>query len=211
MDGSTRSSKRGMMAPMLRPRLVVALVVAFALVAASGRGHAGKPTRYFFDLIEVRAVPAIGDHTAELVPAIEAEVRKALAANPRLVLTLTDPPGDGATFPAWKKYLAKQKIDGAYRVNVEITSYEETVEDLDPDEKKIELRLTIRLGIRMFGEVIPMRTMGFSGDGGSTIKADVGRKLRPKDRDFNLHGAIELAVKDALAASLTKIEAQPKK
>lgn len=199
------------MASMPRPRLVVALVLALALVVTTGAARAGKPRRYFFELVEVRAVPAIGEHATELVPAIKAEVEKALAAHPQLVLALTDAPGADATFPAWKKYLAKQKIDGAYRVNVEISSYEESVEDLDPDEKRIELRLTVRLSIRMFGEVIPMRTMGFSGDGGSTVKADVGRKLRPRDRDFNVHGAIELAVKDALAASLAKIETQPKK
>ena len=65
------------------------------------------------------------------------------------------------------------------------------------------------LARELVGEIIPARTMGFTGDGGSTVKADVGRKLRPRDRDFNLAGAIELAVNDALASSLHTLETAP--
>ena len=203
---------RGMMPPMVRsrPSLALALLALLALLAVVGPGaaRAGKPRRYHFALIEVKAAPAVGDHAAELTAAVKAEADKVLTSHPQLVATLTAPPAETAGFPAWKKYLGKQKLDGAYRVNIEITSYEETVEDLDPSDK-IELRLTIRIQLRMFGEVIPLRTMAFTGDGGATVKADVGRRLRPRDRDFNLAGAVELAVGDAVASSLRKLESAP--
>jgi hypothetical protein len=203
-----------MMLPMLRPRPLFALVLAaLAMVAllAPGAAHAGKPKRYHFNLIEVRLAPDLtGDRAvlAGLTTAVKAQADKTLAAHAQLVPTLVAPPAEGASFTEWNNYLAKEKLDGAYRVNIEITGYEESVEDRDPGDK-VDLRLTIRLQLRMFGEVIPLRTMAFTGDGGSTVKADVGRKLRPKDRDFNLAGAVELAVNDALAASLHRLETAP--
>lgn len=205
----------GMMRPMTGPRVVVALAaLALAVCLAPGAADARPkktpkaPKRYHFALIEVRANPAVAAQHPTLAPAIKAQADRALAANAQLVPALVNPPAEDAGFTAWTKYLKKEKLAGAYRVNVEITGYEELVEDLDPGDKT-ELRLTIRLSLRMFGEVIPLRTIAFTGDGGSTVKAEVGRKLRPKDRDFNLAGAIELAVNDALKASLHTLETAP--
>lgn len=204
------------MPPMLRPHwFALALAVAAMIVAAPADARPKKapkpaaPKRYHFALIEVKAGPDVKlDQAPDLPAAIKAEAEKQMAAHPQLLVALADAPGEDAGFPAWTKYLAKQKLAGAYRVNIEITGYTEELEDKDPGDK-IDLRLVLRLDIKMFGEVIPLRTMAFTGEGGSTVKADVGRKLRPKDRDFNLAGAIELAVKDALAASLHKLETAP--
>jgi hypothetical protein len=201
-----------MMAAMLRPRRVLggalaALVALAVALIALPPAHAGKPKRYHFTLVEVKAAAGVSvDPTA--VAAVKAQAEKVLATHTQLVATLAGAPPLDAGVPVWRKYLAKQKLAGAYRVNLEITGYEETVEDLDPGDK-VELRLTIRLSLRMFGEVIPARTIAFTGDGGSTVKADVGRKLRPKHRDFNLGNAIEVAVDDALATSLRKLESTP--
>lgn len=195
-----------MMGSMVRPSVAVAfaLCALAALLLASPAAQAGKPKRYHFQLVEVKAGAGVTiDPTA--VAAIEAEAKKVLSTHPQLVASLVGAPADDAGFPAWKKYLGKQKLAGAYKVNIEVDGYEESLEDLDPGDK-IELRLTIRLSLRMFGEVIPVRTIAFTGDGSSTIKADVGRRLRPKDREWNLAGVIELAVRDAVAASLRKLE-----
>ncbi|HVV82339.1 MAG TPA: hypothetical protein VHE35_04640 [Kofleriaceae bacterium] len=187
--------------------LVLALAfaaLAALLVAAPHAARAARPKRYYFALVEVKAADGVTVDPA-VVDAIRTQAQKVLATHPQLVASLTDPPDDTAGMPVWRKYLARQKIDGAYRVNIEVNSYEETVEDMDPGDR-VELRLTIRLGLRMFGEVIPVRTMAFTGDGGSTVKADMGKKVRDKDRAFNLDTAIEQAVNDALAASLHKLE-----
>jgi hypothetical protein len=195
---------------MLRPRpvLVGALIalaaLLVALVAAPSAARAGRQKRYHFQLAEVKAADGVAIDESTIA-AIKAQTEKVLATHPQLIGTLVKPPAADASVPVWTKYLRKQKLDGAYRVNLEVTGYEETVEDRDPGTK-VELRLTIRLSLRMFGEVIPMRTIAFTGEGGSTIKADVGRKLRPRDRDFNLAGAIENAVHEALVASLHKLE-----
>lgn len=206
------------MPPMLRPFALLATALALVAVVLASPAEARPkkkppkvtgPKRYHFALIEVKAGPGVKlDQAPDLPAAVKAQADKTLAAHAQLVPTLTAPPDDKASFPVWQKYLAAQKLDGAYRVNIEIIGYEETLEDQDPGDK-VDLRLTIRVELRMFGEVIPLRTMAFTGDGGSTVKAEVGRKLRPKDRDFNLAGAIELAVTDALATSLHKLESAP--
>lgn len=203
-----------MMPSMSRPRLLflIALAALTALAVAAPRAaHAGKPKRYHFALIEVRAGDGIALDKPKLdalTAAVKAQADKTLAAHAQLVPVLTSPPADTATMPVWTKYLAKQKLAGAYRVNLELTGYEESIEDRDPGDK-VDLRLTIRLSLRMFGEVIPTRTIAFTGEGGSTVKADVGRKLRDKDRDFNVAAAVELAVTEALTASLHKLETAP--
>lgn len=190
-----------------RPLLVAAALALAVVLLAAGRADAGKPKRYYFELVEVKAGAGVTVDDAT-VAAIHAQVEKVLATHPQLTGTLVKPPAPDASFTAWKKYLGKQKLAGAYRVNLEVTDYEETLEDQDPGDK-IALRLTIRLSLRMFGEVIPMRTIAFTGDGSSTVKADIGRKLRPRDREFDVGSAIELAVADALTTSLHRLETAP--
>ena len=93
-------------------------------------------------------------------------------------------------------------------MNVEITSYEESLDDKDAAVNQ-EKRLTVRLGLRTFGETFPERVMGFAAEGSATIKVDVGKKLRAADRTFAIKSACEGAVGDALAASLTKLALPP--
>src|SRR5262245_54615552 len=127
MEASTPPSKRGMMPPMLRPRLVpvIAALAVIALLAATaaapGKKKPAAPKRYHFALVEVKAGDGVDLAKAPDLPAaIKAQAEKVLAAHPQLVATLTDPPAQDAGFPVWQKYLAKQKLDGAYRVNIEI-------------------------------------------------------------------------------------------
>ncbi len=188
-----------------RPHSVagVALVALLALLAFPATASAAKK-KYFLsiDQVAVKSVPA--DKTADVLEPTKAEVAKALAGHPQLVASLAgapDPTADAKKFRAWLK---KKRIDGAFKVNVEITSFEEEIEEKDAAINQ-EKRLIIRLSLRMFGETIPERKMGFSGDGSSTIKIDIGKKLRPKDRTYAIQQAIELAVGDALATSLKQL------
>ena len=85
---------------------------------------------------------------------------------------------------------------------------EESLDDKDAAVNQ-EKRLTVRLGLRTFGETFPERVMGFAAEGSATIKVDVGKKLRAADRTFAIKSACEGAVGDALAASLTKLALPP--
>jgi hypothetical protein len=182
--------------------LLLLIVSCFALAARPAA--AGKPKHYYIELIGVTAAADLPASSADAIPIAQAEWSKVLAAHPQVVSTLIGAPDPKAQGKAFKKWLTKKKIAGAYRMNVEITSYEEELEDKDAAVNQ-EKRLIIRLGLRTFGETIPDRVMAFAADGSATIKVDVGKKLRDKDRTFAITAAVEGAVGDAMAASLTKL------
>ena len=185
----------------------VVAVVAL-LFAAPRTADAAKPKKkYFFELAEVKAADSLGQVGKDLAPVTQAQVAKSIAAHEQVVTTLDGAP-DRANAKAFKAYLKKKKLAGAYRVNVELIAFEEELEDKDESVNK-EKRLVIRLSLRTFGETIPDRVMGFSGEGSSTVKLDVGKKLRPKDREYAINQAVELAMNDALASSMEKLAKPP--
>jgi hypothetical protein len=187
--------------------LCTALVAALAVGIVAAPARAAKPKRYHIELIVVTATAGLPAETADALPVCTAEWTKILASHPQLV-TLDGAPDAKLDAKKFKKWLAKKKIAGAFRMNVEITSYEESLDDKDAAVNQ-EKRFTVRLGLRTFGETFPERLMGFAAEGSATIKVDVGKKLRPADRSFAIRSACEGAVADALAASLTKLALPP--
>jgi hypothetical protein len=141
-------------------------------------------------------------------PKVKAQVEKAFAGHPQLVVALDGAPDPKAEPDKFIAHLKKLKLAGAHRVSVEIVDAREETEAME--NRPGEQRLVIRLGIRMFSETIPKRMMGFTGEGSSTIKVEVGKKVRPRDREYAWDQASELAVKDAIAVSLTKLAIPPK-
>ena len=189
--------------PPARVRRALGLLAVLALVGLPATAAAKPKKKYHIALIEVTAAEGLPAESADAIPAARAEVGKQLAAHPQLA-TLDGAPDPAAEPKKFKAWLTKKKIAGAYRMNVEITSYEEVLEDKDASVNQ-EKRLTVRLGLRTFGETIPERKMAFAADGSATIKVDVGKKLRPRDRSFAIESAVEGAVRDALSASLVKL------
>lgn len=191
------------------PLFVLILGVAAAVLATAARpADAAKPKKkYFFELAEVKAADSLGQTGKDLVPVTQAQVGKSISTHEQIVVTLDGAP-DRANAKAFKAYLKKKKLAGAYRVNVELIAFEEEVEDKDDSLNK-EKRLVVRLSLRTFGETIPDRVMGFSGEGSATVKLDIGKKLRPKDREYAINQAVELAMTDALASSMEKLAKPP--
>ena len=72
-------------------------------------------------------------------------------------------------------------------------------------------RLVIRLGVHLLGETIPGRTMGFTGDGSATIKQEIGKKLRDRDREYSWDQAAEVAIADAMTTVFKQLAIPPKK
>jgi hypothetical protein len=189
---------------------LLSFVLALTALLSASPADAKAKKRYYFELAEVKSAESLGKVGAELVGPATTQVTKSFGNHPQLVVTLEGAPDPKADPKAFKKWLVKKKLAGAYRVNVEVISFEEELEDKDDSLNK-EKRLVIRLSLRTFGETIPDRVMGFSGEGSATVKLDVGKKLRPKDRTYAIEQAIELAMTDALASSLTKLALPPPK
>jgi hypothetical protein len=192
--------------------LPIALLALFALFVVAGPATAQpkkKKPRYHFLLSTVTAADGVtGDAAAMAQPRVKAQLEKAFANHPQLVAVLEGAPDPATDGKAYKEYVKKQKLAGAYKVNVEITA---ATEELVPIDGKPSQHLVVRLTLKMFGETIPDRVMGFSGEGSSTIKQEVGKKVRPRDREYSWDQAAELAINDAIATSLAKLALPPAK
>jgi hypothetical protein len=194
------------------PAMLRLLIVAAALFFV-GTAEAGPKKKYHFELAAVTAKPEVKPDVAKsATPRVEAQVKKAFASHPQLVATLEGAPAlpEKPTPPqmdAFRAFLKKKAIAGAYLVTVEVT---EASEELVPTDKPNTQRLVVRVAVHVLGETKPGRTMGFTGEGQATIKQEVGKKIREKDREFAWDSAAEVAIADAMTTVFKQL-AVPKK
>jgi hypothetical protein len=190
--------------PLMRLRILFALVILAAVGLTASPAEAGKK-KYHYSLTKVLTKPETKADLAKVVATrVEAMVKKAFGGHPQLVINIDGAPDPKANADGYKKFLAKKGIAGAYTVTVDIT---EASEELVPVEgKPNSQRLVIKLALHLLGEAIPAMTMAFSGDGQATIKQEVGKKVREKDREFSWDEAAKLAVDDAIAKSIQQVE-----
>ena len=177
------------------PRTALLGLAAAVLVLLVGNPAFAGPKKYHFELAAVTAKGEVKEDVAKTAtPRVEAQVKKAFDSHPQLVQKLDGAPAKDQT-DAYRKFLAKKGLAGAYLVTVEVT---EASEEVVPTDKPNTQRLVVHVGLHMLGETIPGRTMGFTGDGQATIKQEVGKKIRDKDREFAWDSAAEVAVADAM-------------
>jgi hypothetical protein len=187
--------------------LLLAAGVALGTSAADAKPAKKK---YHFEVEDVRAAKEVAaDLATEVTPRVKAQAEKLIADNPQLVAALDGAPDPAADAAGYAKWLAKNKIDGSYKVTIEITAATEAVEPVET--KPNTQRIDVHLELHMFGETIPARKMGFSGDGSSTVKEEIGKKLRQVDRDAAWNDAAQEALTKALDESLQKLSAPPAK
>ena len=195
------------MQPMLsRTTPLVALVLAL-LVTGSPAAEAA-PKKFHFELAAVTPKPAVkADVAKTAVARVEGQIKKAFETNPQLVAKLEGAP-DKAQADAYRKYLAQKGIAGAHLVTVEVT---EASEEVVPMDKPSSFRLVVSISVHVLGEAIPGRTISFTGDGRATVKQEVGKKVRPRDREVAWDQAAEVAIGDAMATVFKQLEKPQKK
>src|SRR5687767_11952348 len=203
------------MPPMTRRSVILSLLL-LALVGFGGTAEAGKKSKkkdkYIFTLVGVKSGGEVDAKlAADALRMLEAEVKKVFGSHPQLVVDVSTAPDPDADAKGYAKWLKKKKIKGSFKVNVDLTLYLEEVEDAPSDAGKDNKRQVVRLELHMFGERVPEKKMGFEGVGSATVKQDVGKKVRPKDREFTIQSAIELAVADAMEESIRKLGLPPAK
>ena len=195
-----------MMQPMTR---VLALLSLVALVTSTAEA-APKLKKYHLVLADVTAKPEVkADDAQASVPRIEAAVKKTFETHPQLVAKLEGAPDPIAKADAYRKFLTKKGIASAYLVTVEVT--EASIEIEPMDAKPNSQRLVVRVGVHLLGETIPGRTMGFTGDGQATIKVEVGKKVRDRDKEYTWDQAADSAVADAMKTVFKQLAVPPKK
>lgn len=185
--------------------LVVALVSSTAVAKPKP-----QPKRYYFKLYDVTAAPAVAaDVAAMATPRVRAQAEKLMGENAQLVVYKDGDPDPTAGAPAFSKWLTKQKLASGHKVSIQITDATEEVEQVI--EKVGTQRIVVHVELHMFSETMPQRKMGFTGDGSSTIKLEIGKKVRLKDREEAWNEAAEEAMNKALNESLTTLGAPPPK
>lgn len=197
------------MRPMLRVLALLALVVGVTAGAASPAEAAPKK-KYHFKLAAVSAKPDVAaDVAKEATPRVDKVIKTTFDSHAQLVPTLEGAPDPEAKPDAYRKFLRKKGVSGAYLVTVEIT---EASLELEPMESKPRSqRLVVRLAIHLLGETIPGRTMGFTGDGQATIKLEIGKKVRDRDREYAWEQATESAIAEAMTTVFKQLAIPPKK
>lgn len=180
-------------------RIAVALALLHTAVAA-----APAAAKYHFELVGVAATAAAQDDNANAARSrVERQVKNSIAKHPKLIAELPGAPDPKAAPAAYRRFLAKKKIAGSYAVSVEITEASQEIAAMEG--KANARRLVVRLAIHVFGETIPGKTMGFSGDGNATVKLEIGSKLRDSDSNYAWDSAAEAAVADALKTCFVKL------
>jgi len=184
----------------------LAILLFLASPATAGKKKA-KAKKYHFELTEVRSSESVDKAlAADALRLLDSEARKQFGAHKMLVADISKAPEPEANKKKFVKWLVKNKIAGAFQVDIELTRYTEELEDTTtPNAGKDAKRIVIRLDIHMFGETMPGHKMGFEGEGTATVKEDVGKKMSAKDREFAIQYAMELAVADAIEKSLEKL------
>ncbi|NVB79315.1 MAG: hypothetical protein HOV81_13045 [Kofleriaceae bacterium] len=186
------------------------LVLVAAVLLFAPRADAAPKKKYHFELTKVLIKPEVKEADGKIAqPRVEAVFKKALADHPQLVGDLEGAPDPNANPAAYRKFLTKKGVSGAYLVTVEITSASEELVPLE--DKKNAQRLVVQVGIHVLGETIPGRTMGFTGDGAATVKQEVGMKVRDKDREFTWDSAAQTAIDEALKTAFAKLALPQKK
>lgn len=191
-------------------RVMKSLLVCLAIATLSSAAEAAPKKKYHFDLAAVTAKSEVKPDVAKTaLVRVEGQFKKAVAGHAQLVQELDGAPDPKASSEAYRKFLAKKGIAGAYWVTVELT---EASERLDPVEgKPNSQRLVVHLALHVLGETVPGRTMGFTGDGQATVKQEVGMKVRERDREATWDSAAEVAVADALKTAFVQLDKPQKK
>jgi len=197
------------MPAMIRPlATLIPLFVVGALGLVAGSAEAG-PKKYHFNLAAVNAKPEVkADAAKAATPRVEGQVKKAFENHPQLVAKLEGAPDWKTEAEAYRKFLVKKGLAGAYHVTVDIT---EATEEVEPSDKPNTQRLVVKIAIHMLGETMPGRTMGFTGDGRATIKQEIGKKVKDRDREFTWDAAAESAINDAMKTVFKQLALPQKK
>jgi hypothetical protein len=194
-------------------REMIRLLVMVASVLLVGTSADAAPKKkYHFQLTAVTAKGEVKADVAKVAtPRVESQVKKAFESHEQLVAKLDGAPElplkpTPQQMDAYRAFLKKKGLAGAYWVTVEVT---DASEELVPTDKPNTQRLVVRVAVHVLGEQIPGKTMGFTGDGQATIKQEVGKKVRDKDKEFAWDSAAEVAIADAMTTVFKQLAIPP--
>jgi hypothetical protein len=187
---------------------ILLLGVGLAPAVATAKAPPAPKPQYHVEIKGVEAVPAAPANLAGKAKQVLGEV---LAARPEFVATLEGAPDPAADAAGYKSYLAKNHLR-SFGVTIHVSDYQRTLEP-NPKANRSGQVLTIRVGVSLLGTAIPDELLAISGEGSSTVAAEVGKNLRPREEEQTIDDALRDALTHAVDEAVTKLKSakEPKK
>lgn len=162
------------------------LALIFVFVASSAA--AAAPPRLHF---EVRKVSATGSAPAEVSVNAKAILTEVLTARPEYVASA----GKGVR---------------SYGVTLNVDRYARSLEPNTKPGASGQV-LTLSVGVQLVGESMPGGLLAMAGSGSSTVTAEVGATLRPREEEQALGDALRDALTHAVNDAVARLAAGPPK
>lgn len=172
---------------------VTALGVALGVLTAAVPVRAAAP-KFYFRLGEVKAGPEVNDG----LKAYAGEAVKAdLAARPEWASDV------GTTDPeALRAELKKRNLRG-FSVVVRFERFAKQLKEPSPGSRHKRASVDVKLSV--FGTTIPEEKLAFSGEGESTVEAEVSEKTAAEESESLAKDAIKDAIKQAVDQAVLKL------
>jgi hypothetical protein len=178
-------------------------LLVLALTSAAFAADSPKE-RYYFELKAITPKPELKPDTAkQAMQRVSAELKKAFDHHAQIVARLEGAPDPKVDPEAYRAFLGKLHVTGAYNVTVEITDASEALVPME--DKPGAQRLEIKLALRMLGSHIPDDTLGFTGHGKANVKQEFGAKVPERERQDTWNQVTELAVQKAIETALEEL------
>jgi hypothetical protein len=185
--------------------LAAALAVLAAGLAVAPAGAAAKSKETYIFL--VWKVGLENKTPKELSEMVATRLRAAIDAHkdiePAVPQGAPDPEKEAEKF---KAYLKARNMR-AFRMNVQVTQYSQTVEAAAG--KPGTQYLTVRITLRLFAESFPQRGLALTGDGSATVKLEIGKTASAADKKEANSSALDQAVATAIEQVLVKLREPP--
>jgi len=191
--------------------LAAALAVLAAGIALAPASAAAKSKEtYIFLVWKVGLENKTPKELSEMVSTrLHAAIEAHKDIDPAVPQGAPDPEKEAEKFKAYLKARNKR----AFRMNVQVTQYSQTVEAAAG--KPGTQYLTVRIALRLFAESFPARGLALTGDGSATVKLEIGKTASEADKKEANSSALDQAVQTAIEQLLVKLRepppSQPKK
>ncbi len=189
----------------MRPAPAFALLV-FVLgwgVAASARRPPAP--KYHLELAEVQATPKAPAEISVKARQIFGEIA---GARPELVARLDGAPDPKASPTEFRRWLDDRNIR-AFTVQLKVDDYARSLAPNDKPGASGQI-LTVKVGVSLVGSQIPGNALALAGSGGSTVIAEVGTSLRPREEEGAMDDALRDALTHAVDDAIAKLSAPPR-
>ncbi|HVU50954.1 MAG TPA: hypothetical protein VHL80_09730 [Polyangia bacterium] len=178
-------------------RIVTSLGAGLLALGAAALAAGAPAPKYYFRLGEVKAGPEVG----EPLKAYAAEALKAeLASRPEWASDVGSfGPSDTEALVA---ELKKRNLRG-FSVVVRFEHLKKDVKEPAPGGRRKRVALDVKLSV--FGTTIPEEKLSFSGDGESSVEAEISERGGEAETESLAKDAIKDAIKQAVDQAVMKL------